>query len=560
MNLHPILPALWSEILLVEDNSARSQRRRIAGVAATDSSAHVAVRLHRISTAGCVVLAERVYRAGALRKRAKDGGKATVALELIDGVGRRHKRTVVAAGPVYGCNTWFLEGLADRDLEFVVEVRPSTRVRRSESVNGSRHAAAELLRNPRWRAFDLSVPGAAGPIEYRAAQLADVRLPGGDGGRLVAAQTGGILGIHRGTIFALSSDKRADLVDLLRVVGWARWIRPATRKQERTTLRSAPLPREIRTTGRLRLNGTALTVRANITLARRQDKRARRKQCELPFTAAPLRGVLASGSPVLNVAELFAGAGGMGLGFLVAGNATNRYRLVFSGEVNPIFVETLRTNHQALKDQDGARVPERVDALDLRTPEALAAVRRSVRQAGDLHILIGGPPCQGFSNANRNSWHSGNPHNQLIDVFLTYVEALQPPVFVLENVQGILWTPRRGDSFGIVEHLARQITAAGYEVFPKLLDAVWYGVPQYRSRFFLVGLRTDLGYRRDDFGQWGPFPAPTHGPGCPRPYVTVRDAIGDLPRVGNGDETSEHGYVEPCTAELRTNPFLRMMR
>src|SRR5207249_4081304 len=227
---------------------------------------------------------------------------------------------------------WFLEGLADRDLEFVVEVRPSTRVRRSESVNGSRHAAAELLRNPRWRAFDLSVPGAAGPIEYRAAQLADVRLPGGDGGRLVAAQTGGILGIHRGTIFALSSDKRADLVDLLRVVGWARWIRPATRKQERTTLRSAPLPREIRTTGRL--------------------------------------------------------------------------RLVFSGEVNPIFVETLRTNHQALEDQDGARVPERVDALDLRTPEALAAVRRSVRQAGDLHILIGGPPCQGFSNANRNSWHS----------------------------------------------------------------------------------------------------------------------------------------------------------
>src|SRR5439155_16324263 len=115
-----------------------------------------------------------------------------------------------------------------------------------------------------------------------------------------------------------------------------------------------------------------------------------------------------------------------------------------SGEVNPIFVETLRTSHHAFKGQDGARVPERVDALDLRTPEALTAVRRSARQAGGLHILIGGPPCQGFSNANRNSWHSANPHNRLIDVFLRYVEALRPPVFVLENVQGILWTPRRG--------------------------------------------------------------------------------------------------------------------
>jgi site-specific DNA-cytosine methylase len=102
--------------------------------------------------------------------------------------------------------------------------------------------------------------------------------------------------------------------------------------------------------------------------------------------------------------------------------------------------------------------------------------------------------------------------------------------------------------------------AAGYEVFPKLLDAVWYGVPQYRSRLFLLGLRSDLGYRRTDFGDWGPFPLPSHGPGCSRSYVTVREAIADLPPIGNGDDVDERRYREPSTSELRSKPFLASMR
>jgi DNA-cytosine methyltransferase len=555
----------WREILLVEDNCARSQRRLIAGVAATNRRPQITVRLHRITVSGCELLAERSYRPGALKKRARDGGKATVALGLIDGVRGRQNGTVVAAGPVYGCNTWFLAGLTQRGFDFVVEVRPSTLLRRSDrgSGNGSRSSAVNLLRDPQWRGLSLDVPGAASPIQYRVALLAHVRLPNEEAGRLLAAQTGGIPGVHRGTIFAVASDCQADLTDLLRVVGWARWIRPATRKQERKSLLHSPPPRLPRPDDSRGFNAPPLTVRANITLALRQDKRARWEQSELPFTAAPLRGVLAALSPVLNVAEVFAGAGGMGLGFLLAGTAENRYRIIFSGEVNPIFVQTLRTNYDAFKSQDSARVPERTDPVDLRTLDALSALHRSARQAGGLHILIGGPPCQGFSNANRNSWHSANPHNRLIDVFLRHVEALRPPVFVLENVQGILWTPNRGGSSGslsVVEYLARRMAAAHYEIFPKLLDAVWYGIPQYRSRFFLVGLRRDLGYRRDDFGQWGPFPTPTHGPGCARPYVTVREAIGDLPRIGNGEKNAEQGYEEPRAGDLRLNPFLSLMR
>jgi site-specific DNA-cytosine methylase len=101
---------------------------------------------------------------------------------------------------------------------------------------------------------------------------------------------------------------------------------------------------------------------------------------------------------------------------------------------------------------------------------------------------------------------------------------------------------------------------AGYIVFPKLLDAVWFGVPQYRSRFFLVGISKDLGYTRADFGDWGPFPRPTHGPGTSKAFVTVRDAIKDLPRIGNGATAELAAYGEPTLTTLIQNEFLRFVR
>ncbi|HEY6344400.1 MAG TPA: DNA cytosine methyltransferase [Bryobacteraceae bacterium] len=562
-----LIPEQWNDILLVEDNSARAKRRRVVGVAPANFNTQVTVRLHRINASGCKVLAEKTYRAGALKASVKDGGKASVALELIDSVRLRGGSTVVAAGSAFGCNTRFLAGLADRTLDSVVELRPSSPLRCSNVAvdTGLASTAGELLRLPKWTRFELTAPCAVGALEYWAALLAEVWMPGGGLGRLFAVQTGGIPGIHRGTIFGLTSACTAELSDLLRAVGWARWIRPATRREERRLFPLPPTRGQIRTDGTQKQLATApLTVRANITLAFQQDTRAPWNQGELPLYPSDLRGQLASVSPILNVAELFAGAGGMGLGFLMAHRGRQRYRVVFSGEVNPIYVETLRTNHTMLSSRrrgDRAdHVPECVEPVDLRTADARAFLRQRAREAGGLHVLIGGPPCQGFSNANRNSWHSANPHNQLIEVFLGFVEDLHPPVFLLENVQGILWTQKGGRSVTAVEYLARRMKEAGYELFPKLLDAVWYGVPQYRSRFFLLGLSRDLRYREEDFGQWGPFPLPTHGPGGSEPYITVREAIGDLPQLENGEDSASLEYSEPSAEELFANPFLKLMR
>jgi site-specific DNA-cytosine methylase len=161
--------------------------------------------------------------------------------------------------------------------------------------------------------------------------------------------------------------------------------------------------------------------------------------------------------------------------------------------------------------------------------------------------------------ANRNSWSASNPHNELIEVFVKYIRRLGPLGFLMENVQGILWTPNAGTSVSIVDVIERRLKAAGYVLFPKLLDAAWYGVPQNRTRFFLMGLHRDLGYTAADFGAWGPFPKPSYGHRL-RPFVTVRDAISDLPRIRNGASAERSSYAEPSDDILRQTDFLRYTR
>ena len=139
------------------------------------------------------------------------------------------------------------------------------------------------------------------------------------------------------------------------------------------------------------------------------------------------------------------------------------------------------------------------------------------------------------------------------------MENLRPLAFLMENVQGVLWTRDATHDLAVVDVIEKRLVAAGYALFPKLLDAAWYGVPQHRTRYFLMGLHADLGYRAEDFGEHGPFPLPSHG-ACQRPLVTVKDAIRDLPRIGNGHSAERTRYAEPSEETLDGNPYLRYVR
>jgi DNA-cytosine methyltransferase len=496
----------------------------------------------------------------------KGGGRrVALALALIDHTRETDRRPlVIVAGTTYGAHRLFLAGLIQRNLDFATEIRPSTRVAQQDNSK-RRHrpiSARALLRGADWKRFEIAVPGASAPVEYQAADLGQVQLGRSISGRLIAAQIGGIQGLHPGTMFVFTSQADQGLKDLLESAGWARWIRPAVRRQEREALQPIDAPRQVHCDGPAE-TAVPISARSNIQLSRRQDENIPWNELKLSLKPRGAHRVFASIKRV-NVVELFAGAGGMGLGFLMDGEERTRYRMVFSAEAHPIYAQTLKRNHDALRAirrQDDL-TPDDHHPIDLRTPEALKEIAARAKNDGGTHLLIGGPPCQGFSNANRNSWHGDNPHNGLVRVYLRYVRTLRPMMFLMENVQGILWTPQIGKSStaSVLAHLARRCAAMGYIVFPKLLDAVWYGVPQHRSRLFLFGIRSDLGYRAEDFGSWGPFPLPSHGPGTGRPYTTVRHAIGDLPSIGNGQEDETIPYSEPGTLTLQRNEYLSLMR
>lgn len=143
-----------------------------------------------------------------------------------------------------------------------------------------------------------------------------------------------------------------------------------------------------------------------------------------------------------------------------------------------------------------------------------------------IDIIIGGPPCQGFSLANkRRNKVSNDPRNRLFYEFVKTINWYNPKAFVMENVKGLLSM----QSGKVVEQILKEFESSGpygYDVEYKILKASDYGVPQSRERVIVIGVRKDLGLRPE-------FPEKTI-----EKEVTVAEAISDLPQIqaGEGDE------------------------
>ena len=147
-----------------------------------------------------------------------------------------------------------------------------------------------------------------------------------------------------------------------------------------------------------------------------------------------------------------------------------------------------------------------------------------------VDVLIGGPPCQGFSTiGNRVSSDPErrtkyDPRNDVFREYIRILNHLQPKVFVMENVKGI----KTRDGGTIFEEIQRQFKETGYDFNCITLNAADYGVPQYRERVFFYGTRIGVDFEA---------PIPTHGENR-NPYNIVLDAIGDL--ANKGEEVSNH--------------------
>jgi len=234
----------------------------------------------------------------------------------------------------------------------------------------------------------------------------------------------------------------------------------------------------------------------------------------------------------LTVLDTFSGAGGFSLGFQLAGA-----EILGAIETDAWACETFSFNH-----------PEshviKSDITQLSDTEILQAFGKTPPD-----IVLGGPPCQGFSIANKKSGDSKDPRNSLFQDFVRVGKLLNPKIMIMENVPNIIKAKTASNEL-VVDIICQQLADLGYQVKYKILSATDYGVPQIRKRLVIIASKIEL----KDY-----FPAATHTIDptndlldshllkCP----TLWDAISDLPDINAREGSEESEYTKPPTTDLQ---------
>lgn len=177
------------------------------------------------------------------------------------------------------------------------------------------------------------------------------------------------------------------------------------------------------------------------------------------------------GSHAPTFISTFAGCGGSSLGYGMAG-----FRELLAVEWDDNAVEALRLNFPALPIHHG-------DIADLTVRHCLELTGL---RPGELDVFDGSPPCQGFSLAGKRALD--DPRNQLFRQYVRLLKGLRPKVFVMENVGGMV----KGKMKLVFAQILKELKAAGYNVSVRLLNAMYFGVPQSRERVIFIGVRSDL--------------------------------------------------------------------
>lgn len=216
---------------------------------------------------------------------------------------------------------------------------------------------------------------------------------------------------------------------------------------------------------------------------------------------------------ILTCVDLFSGAGGLSKGFTDAG-----YKVLIGVDIDDAALKTFKANH---KDSEALK-------LDLSDHSNIDVIVDHLSRKGvgknELDVLVGGPPCQGFSIAGPRNLD--DKRNRLYLAMVKLAELLRPKAILLENVPGLIQT---NEGIG-AKRIVKDFAAIGYNMVPQLMYAPDFGVPQIRKRVFFVGLR--------DSEEPFEFPKPV----CrPDEYVTCEEAIDDLPSLQTESGEIIHG-------------------
>ncbi len=243
--------------------------------------------------------------------------------------------------------------------------------------------------------------------------------------------------------------------------------------------------------------------------------------------------------------DLFAGCGGLTEGFEQSGH----YELVSAVEWDRAPIDCLRNRMKTkwkMKDAD-----ERILRFDMQRSQELIngwendpvygtsdGLKKYVDEiGGQIDLIIGGPPCQAYSIAGRVRDENGmrnDYRNYLFESYLEIVKQFNPRAFIFENVPGLLSAKPGDGSFLIVDRIHDEFEKAGYYLLDDLKNAVIdmtdYGIPQKRSRIIILGINSNYYSREEAMALVSRF-YNTVLPKYKEPIKTVRDAIGDLPKL-----------------------------
>lgn len=222
----------------------------------------------------------------------------------------------------------------------------------------------------------------------------------------------------------------------------------------------------------------------------------------------------------MKVVSLFSGAGGLDLGFKMAG-----HEIIWANDLYEDAVETYRHN---IGDHIVCEDISKIDAADI----------------PDCDIIIGGFPCQGFSVANTKR-HEDDERNALYKQLIRAIDAKKPKFFLAENVKG-LTNLAKGKVFQMI---LNDFESLGYVVKSKVLNAADYGVPQTRQRVIIIGVRNDIDFEYI-------YPTPTHDKngkdGLPK-WVSVAEAMEPIADPDLPNDLPNHEYSK---YKLQFNGYL----
>jgi len=229
--------------------------------------------------------------------------------------------------------------------------------------------------------------------------------------------------------------------------------------------------------------------------------------------------------------DLFCGCGGISVGLELAG-----LRVIAGVDIESRYMSTFSENFPSAKS-----LLLDISKVGPRQFMNLVGIRR-----GELFLLAGGPPCQGFSkNVPRKQRQLDDSRNLLVRTFISYCEALQPQIVLMENVAEM----KNGFERAYTDEILERLNSAGYSVSYSVLNAADFGVPQRRRRAFFLATRGSQRLQP---------PTPTHSEGTDqgnllgiKPHVTVWEAIGDLPSLHHGEGELRTNYSVPPFSEFQ---------